>query len=80
MKMETAVAAPFAGTVVEVLASSNVQLDAGAPIVRLEPDGDGDEPADADLVTLDALATTTPPGDGDAAVDAVGELRHLVLR
>jgi acetyl/propionyl-CoA carboxylase alpha subunit len=37
MKMETALAAPFTGRVREILAGGNVQLDAGSPVVRLEP-------------------------------------------
>ncbi len=79
MKMETAVAAPFAGTVVEVLASSNVQLDAGAPIVRIEPDSDGEEPTGADVVDLTTLAATASRRGGDPTHDAVGALRRLVL-
>jgi acetyl/propionyl-CoA carboxylase alpha subunit/acetyl-CoA carboxylase carboxyltransferase component len=39
MKMEMAVAAPFAGRVREVLAMPNAQVAAGAPLVRLEPRG-----------------------------------------
>jgi acetyl/propionyl-CoA carboxylase alpha subunit/acetyl-CoA carboxylase carboxyltransferase component len=37
MKMETAVAAPFAGRVRQVHTGTNVQVDAGAPLVQLEP-------------------------------------------
>ncbi|MFN8110318.1 MAG: carboxyl transferase domain-containing protein [Thermoleophilia bacterium] len=36
MKMESAVEAPFDGVVTEVLVAGSVQVDAGAPLVRLE--------------------------------------------
>jgi acetyl/propionyl-CoA carboxylase alpha subunit/acetyl-CoA carboxylase carboxyltransferase component len=39
MKMELAITAPFAGRVREVLVTPNVQVDAGAPLVLLEPLG-----------------------------------------
>ena len=40
MKMETAVRAPVAGRVREVLAVVNAQVDAGAALMRVEPAGD----------------------------------------
>lgn len=39
MKMEMQVVAPFAGRVREILATPNVQVDAGTALVRLEPMG-----------------------------------------
>ncbi|MGW6376514.1 ATP-binding protein [Rhodococcus sp. NPDC055112] len=36
MKMETAIRAPYAGTVREVLAVVNAQVDAGAPLLRVD--------------------------------------------
>ena len=36
MKMETAVRAPYAGQVREVLATVNSQVDAGAPLLRVD--------------------------------------------
>ena len=36
MKMETAITAPFAGTVVDVLTGPSIQVDAGAALLRLE--------------------------------------------
>ena len=50
MKMETTVAAPFDGVVAEVLVAGNVQVDAGAPLLRVEA------PADA--------PAARPPGRG----------------
>ncbi len=76
MKMETVLAAPFTGVVKEVLVGVNVQVDAGAPVVRLEPIAD-DAPAGptvsfAGLATVGDLAPSTPA----AALDA---LRRVVL-
>jgi acetyl/propionyl-CoA carboxylase alpha subunit/acetyl-CoA carboxylase carboxyltransferase component len=78
MKMETPLAAPFTGTVTEVLVSGNVQLDAGAPVVRLEPIAEDEDTATGPAVSFDALATI---GDlrGSSAADALDALRRLVL-
>ena len=42
MKMETTVLAPFAGTVADVTAVANSQVDAGAPLLRIREDSAGD--------------------------------------
>ena len=63
--METAVRAPFAGRVREVLAGVNAQVDAGAPLLNLEQVGGDVEEASGDRVELptvdvrDARATAT---------------------
>ncbi|MCC5949717.1 MAG: ATP-grasp domain-containing protein [Nitriliruptoraceae bacterium] len=77
MKMETVLAAPFTGRVVEVMAGGNTQLDAGAPVVRLEPIADEEETV-GDAVSFAALERTGGPmtGDAPAAIDA---LRRFVL-
>jgi acetyl/propionyl-CoA carboxylase alpha subunit/acetyl-CoA carboxylase carboxyltransferase component len=41
MKMERSIPAPFAGRVRQVFAGANVQVDAGAPLVELDPKGAG---------------------------------------
>jgi acetyl/propionyl-CoA carboxylase alpha subunit/acetyl-CoA carboxylase carboxyltransferase component len=46
MKMETAILAPFAGRVREVFVTSNVQVYAGSPLLRLEPLPDDGAAAD----------------------------------
>jgi acetyl/propionyl-CoA carboxylase alpha subunit/acetyl-CoA carboxylase carboxyltransferase component len=43
MKMETVLNAPFGARVKELLVSSGSQVETGAPLVRLEPVGDGEE-------------------------------------
>ena len=37
MKMEIAIAAPISGTVADVFVARNVQVDGGAPLLRIEP-------------------------------------------
>jgi acetyl/propionyl-CoA carboxylase alpha subunit/acetyl-CoA carboxylase carboxyltransferase component len=63
MKMETAVRAPQAGTVREVLAAVNSQVDAGAPLLRLDQ---ADEAAtDPDASWVDFTAAAAPTADTD---------------
>ena len=52
MKMETAVRAPSAGVVREVLAVVNSQVDAGAPLLRLDAVSSGAEQSDAPSVSF----------------------------
>ena len=40
MKMEMQVLAPFAGKVRHVMTIRNVQVDAGAPLVQIDPSGE----------------------------------------
>ena len=84
MKLETALHAPVAGRVAEVLTDVNTQVESGAKLVRVEPDPDEDqngkpEPGSrADLSALSGLAAA----DRDPAAttaDALAALRSLVL-
>jgi acetyl/propionyl-CoA carboxylase alpha subunit/acetyl-CoA carboxylase carboxyltransferase component len=84
MKLETALRAPVAGRVAEVLVDVNTQVETGAKLVRIEQDpevqasGDRESDARADLSALAAR-------DGDehdpaaAAADALAALRSMVL-
>jgi biotin carboxyl carrier protein len=45
MKMETAVRAPFAGTVRDVLVRANAQVDAGAALLSIDRAGEDAEEA-----------------------------------
>jgi acetyl/propionyl-CoA carboxylase alpha subunit/acetyl-CoA carboxylase carboxyltransferase component len=89
MKMETVLTAPFAGRVREVFVSGNVQIDAGAPILRLEPVPD-DEAAGATGVpalTFERFASASqhvddgrPAGDAlERCLAAVDAFRRLAL-
>jgi acetyl/propionyl-CoA carboxylase alpha subunit/acetyl-CoA carboxylase carboxyltransferase component len=84
MKLETALRAPGAGRVAEVLVDVNTQVETGAKLVRIEQDpelqADGGRESDA-RVDLSALAGAG--GDehdpAAAAADALAALRSMVL-
>ena len=61
--METAVRAPFAGRVREVLAAVNAQVDAGAALLRLDRAGDEAETVVGERVALPG-AGAAPTGAG----------------
>lgn len=76
MKVETPVLAPFDGRVTEVMVTPNVQVDAAAPLIRLdapaaESDGADDKPISR--VTFEALAHGT-----DGAAGQRGQLLALL--
>jgi acetyl/propionyl-CoA carboxylase alpha subunit/acetyl-CoA carboxylase carboxyltransferase component len=63
MKMETSIAAPFAGTVHAVSASVNTQVEAGAPLLELRPsDRADDQAATSARLDLRAAASDAPRG------------------
>src|SRR3954449_11402018 len=68
MKMETAVRAPVAGRVREVLAGANTQVDAGAALLRIEPAGEDAE---------EATGRVGRGEPGSEAEEATGELVAL---
>ncbi len=82
MKMETVLVAPFAGRVRRVLAGTNVQVDAGSPLLQLEAlDADGDveaEPA-TDRLHLDGLAAASVVADPGARGLADQQLLEWLL-
>ena len=80
MKMETALTTPVAGRVAEVLAGRNVQLEAGAPVVRLEPEAESVDSAPAERVAFDHLAGVDDGADAEArGFAALDAMRRLVL-
>ncbi len=84
MKLETALRAPIAGRVAEVIADVNTQVESGAKLVRIEPhpelDGTGD-PGSGNRADLTALggAAMVDRGPAATAADALAALRSLVL-
>ena len=84
MKLETALHAPVAGRVAEVLADVNTQVESSAKLVRIEPDPDQDEAGEpesgsrADLSALGEVAAVDRNPAATAA-EALGALRSLVL-
>ncbi|MCF7553384.1 carboxyl transferase domain-containing protein [Pseudonocardia sp. WMMC193] len=81
MKLETALRAPFAGTVAEVLVPANTQVEGGTKLVRLEPAAEGGAvEASGDRADLTALAGTSVTDDpADVAADVLTALRWQVL-
>ena len=74
MKMETTLTAPFAGRVAEVLVAGNVQVGAGAPLVRLEVTVAGrDEQDDQPRLPFDA------PAVADDNEQLLADLRSLIM-
>ena len=81
MKLETALRAPVAGRVREVLIAPNTQVEGGTKLVRLDPeaaDGPATDGARADLSALAAREGDQRPAEAVAA-DALTSLRFLVL-
>ena len=83
MKMETALHAPFAAKVREVLVSVGSQVETGAPLIRLEPVADGDEetagatgPSGAALDLPEAAAEASPAVQ---AARGLADLRGILL-
>ncbi|HTK63923.1 MAG TPA: carboxyl transferase domain-containing protein [Pseudonocardia sp.] len=82
MKLETALRAPVAGTVAEVLVSANTQVDGGTKLVRLEPDtdaGDGAAPTSARVGLADLIRSAPAQDPVAVAADGLDALRSLVL-
>ena len=80
MKMEIAVTAPIGGRVRDVFITRNMQVDAGAPLFRIEPAGEaGDDEPLGHRVTLDGLQWQPPTERQAACRDALGTLRAFVL-
>ncbi|WP_145977641.1 acetyl-CoA carboxylase biotin carboxyl carrier protein subunit, partial [Rhodococcus sp. BS-15] len=78
MKMETAVRSPYAGTVREVLASVNGQVDAGAALLRVDQAGEQKVSEQAPRVQfrgIDDAAQRTPQR---RALDRLDELAALI--
>jgi acetyl/propionyl-CoA carboxylase alpha subunit/acetyl-CoA carboxylase carboxyltransferase component len=79
MKMETAIAAPFAGQVTRLLVTANTQVDAGAPLLQLEARGDGDHPAAGERVRFSDHLAAPGVDPRDRCGRALDGLRRLML-
>lgn len=81
MKLETALRAPVAGRVAEILVDANTQVEGGTKLIRLQPELDGDAGPTGERVDLASLVRDSAPSDGAAAsaADALDALRFLVL-
>ena len=81
MKLETALRAPVAGRVQEILVAPNTQVEGGTKLIRLEPDAEGEPVIGTERASLAELATPPVAGSDAIAVaaDALTSLRYLVL-
>jgi len=80
MKMEMQVIAPFAGKIRSILTMRNVQVDAGAPLVQIEPTGEGHSTSTAARIVFGASsaekAHQPPHSEGRRSLE---HLRQLML-
>ncbi len=81
MKLETALRAPVAGRVREILVAPNTQVEGGTKLVRLEPDAAAGTVSTDERAGLSELATDRPAITDPAAAadDALSALRWQVL-
>ncbi|MCZ2811791.1 ATP-grasp domain-containing protein [Modestobacter sp. VKM Ac-2979] len=77
MKMETAVRAPFAGRVRQLLVGPNVQVDAGVALLDLERTGGDVEEATGERIALPGPADAQPDPHATAA-PLLAELEALI--
>ncbi len=78
MKMETAVRAPVAGRVREILAGVNAQVDAGAALLRLDPVGDEDETVVGERVALPSSDAAPAATDRGTALGLLRAMHSLI--
>jgi len=81
MKMEMEVVAPFSGQVRNVIAIANVQVDAGAPLLQIEPAATPPPISSTDRVTFDgetSIRAERPEGD-HSCLENLAELRQFML-
>jgi acetyl/propionyl-CoA carboxylase alpha subunit/acetyl-CoA carboxylase carboxyltransferase component len=81
MKMEMEVVAPFSGRVRSVLTIPNVQVDSGAPLMQIDPTGDGETVAAASRIVFGASrpARVDDEGASSHCRRNLQELRQLML-
>lgn len=81
MKLEMKVTAPFGGRVRQVMTIPNVQVDTGAPLVQIEPDGADHPAACGARVSFGAIAAADESAKDASAQcrDNLQELRQFML-
>jgi acetyl/propionyl-CoA carboxylase alpha subunit/acetyl-CoA carboxylase carboxyltransferase component len=78
MKMETAVRAPFTGTVREVRVRANAQVDAGAALLSIDPAGDDAEEASGERAALPEPGDAAPADPRERALSLLAALHALI--
>ncbi|MDJ0751662.1 MAG: carboxyl transferase domain-containing protein [Woeseiaceae bacterium] len=81
MKLEMRVPSPFMGTVQQVNVAENEQLDGGAPILRLKPEGSGDQEVSSNRLDFERLTDTSSQERdvGERCHASMQELQQLIL-
>jgi acetyl/propionyl-CoA carboxylase alpha subunit/acetyl-CoA carboxylase carboxyltransferase component len=81
MKMEMLVVAPFSGTVRQVVTMRNVQVDAGAPLLQIDPTAEEHEKTTVERIAFGASRSAAPevPPDHSTQGRNLDELRQLML-
>ena len=80
MKMEMTIVSTHDGRVREVLVAGNVHVEAGAPLLRVEPhDDQGLAAPDMPRIGFDALGAARESGDHAGAREHLDELRSLIM-
>ena len=82
MKMETALTAPFAGRVRELLVKTGSQVETGAPLIRLEPvaePGDAAAEESVDVPDLDLPRPAPQESPDDRARSGINALSAILL-
>ena len=77
MKVETEILAPETGVVTELLAPLNGQVDAGGPLLRIQPLGE--RAVAAAPLELGPPAEPVPSAPASRYLEALGDLRRLLL-
>ena len=78
MKMETAVRAPFAGTVREVVVRANSQVDAGAALLSIDRAGGEAEESTGERAALPEPGDIATAGPRDRALSLLAALQALI--
>ena len=81
MKMEMQLVAPFPGTVRQVMAIPNIQVDTGAPLLQIDPVAVGKTAAGADRVRFGTAGALDGKADATRSIwrASLDELRQLML-
>jgi acetyl/propionyl-CoA carboxylase alpha subunit/acetyl-CoA carboxylase carboxyltransferase component len=81
MKMEMQLVAPFSGQVRQVMAIPNIQVDAGTPLLQIDPVTDGNTLASAERVLFSTSHSSKEKTDAASSVcrQNLDELRQLML-
>ncbi len=78
MKMEMQVTAPFSGTIRQVMTMRNVQVDAGAPLVQIDPSTADHTVSPAGRMEFGASRTSNE-AVSSSCLQSLEELRQLML-